>query len=454
MENALEKKITIGSLLKYTFPTIIMMVFFSTYTIIDGMFISNFVGSDALAATNIVFPVINILIGIGIMFATGGSAIVAKSMGEGEIDSAREKFTFITIVSVVVGLVVEIVCILFLKDIIYLLGSTDILYPYAKDYLLYMLLFTPFIILKVYFDYFLVTAGAPKLGLASSVSGGILNIILDYVFIVNLDLGVAGAALATCIGYILPSIVAIIYFFNKKNMLHFVKPKKDINAITQSCSNGMSEMVNQISSGVTTFLFNIVIIKFLGEDGIAAVTVILYMQFLLNSAFLGFVSGVSPRISYNYGKKDSIELHKLLKYSLIIIGVFGVGIFLLSTVVSDTLISLFASKDTHLYSITLNGFMIFSISFVFSGINIFASGMFTAYSNGKVSAIISLLRTFIFFVIGIVILPSLFGLNGVWLVVPIANILTSIISFIYMYKYKKVYLYEKPQKSNSKAILE
>lgn len=454
MENALEKKITIGSLLKYTFPTIIMMVFFSTYTIIDGMFISNFVGSDALASTNIVFPVINILIGIGIMFATGGSAIVAKSMGEGEIDSAREKFTFITIVSVVIGLVVEAICILFLKDIIYLLGSTDILYPYAKDYLLYMLLFTPFIILKVYFDYFLVTAGVPKLGLISSVSGGILNIVLDYVFIVSLDLGVAGAALATCIGYILPSFVAIAYFFNKKNVLHFVKPKKDINAITQSCSNGMSEMVNQISSGVTTFLFNIVIIKFLGEDGIAAVTVILYMQFLLNSAFLGFVSGVSPRISYNYGKKDSNELHKLLKYSLIIIGVFGIGIFLLSTVLSDTLISLFASKDTHLYSITLNGFMIFSISFVFSGINIFASGMFTAYSNGKVSAIISLLRTFIFFVIGIVILPSLFGLNGVWLVVPIANILTSIISFIYMYKYKKVYLYEKPQKSNSKAILE
>ncbi|MGL5330122.1 MAG: MATE family efflux transporter, partial [Peptostreptococcaceae bacterium] len=446
MENALEKKITIFSLIKYTLPTVIMMVFFSTYTIIDGMFISNYVGSNALAATNVVFPVINIVIGIGIMFATGGSAIVAKSMGEKDVELAKEKFTFITIVTILIGLAFELICILFLEKIIYLLGSTDILYPYAKDYLLYMLLFTPFIILKVYFDYFLVTAGAANLGLISSVGGGIINIVLDYMFMAKLGLGVKGAALATCIGYVLPSFIAIIYFFNKKNVLHFVKPKKDMSVIVQSCSNGISEMVNQISSGITTFLFNIVIIKFLGEDGIAAVTVILYMQFLLNSAYLGFVSGVSPRISYNYGKKDSGELHKLLKYSLIIIGVFGIIISGVSVLLSDTLISLFASKGTDLYDITTNGFMLFSISFIFSGINIFTSGMFTAYSNGKISAMISLLRTLVFFVIGIAVLPSLIGLNGVWLVVPVANILTSVVSFIYMYKYKKVYLYEKPKK--------
>ena len=453
MDNALDKKITIFSLIKYTMPTIIMMVFFSTYTIIDGMFISNYVGSNALAATNIVFPVINIVIGIGVMFATGGSAIVAKSMGEGNLDKAREKFTFITISSVSIGFIVEIICILFLKDIIYLLGCTDTIYPYAKDYLLYMIIFTPFIILKVYFDYFLVTAGAPNLGLISSVAGGILNIILDYVFIVSFDFGVKGAALATCIGYVLPSIIAILYFFNKKNVLHFVRPKKDMKTIIQSCSNGISEMVNQISSGITTFLFNIVIIRFLGEDGIAAVTVILYMQFLLNSAYLGFVSGVSPRISYNYGKKDSHELYKLLRYSLIIIGVFGISIFIISIMTSGTLISLFTSKETELYSITLNGFLIFSISFIFSGINIFASGMFTAYSNGKVSATLSLLRTFIFFIIGIFTLPYMFDINGVWLVVPIANILTSMISFFYIYKYKKEYLYEKVKLEEKNTVL-
>ena len=445
MENALEKKVTIWSLLKYTFPTVVMMIFFSTYTIIDGMFISNFVGSDALASINIVFPVINILLGIGIMFATGGSAIVAKSMGEKNIDLARNNFTFITIVSVTTGIVVAIVCIIFMKPIIYMLGSTDKLYPYAKEYLLYMLIFTPFIILKVYFDYFLVTAGAPTLGLISSVGGGIINIVLDYVFMVSMGLGVKGAALATCIGYIVPTIVAIAYFYNKKNVLHFVKPQKDFKVILQSCSNGMSEMVNQISSGVTTFLFNIVILKFLGEDGIAAVTVILYMQFLLNSAFLGFVSGVSPRISYNYGREDADQLHKLLKYSLIIVGVFGIIVFITSMILSDTLIGLFASRGSELFDITSNGFKIFSISFIFSGIGIFASGMFTAYSNGKISAMLSLLRTFVFFIIGISIFPNIMGINGVWLVVPVANILTAIIALININKYKTEYMYEKPK---------
>lgn len=442
MENSLEKKVTLTSLIKYTLPTVIMMMFFSLYTIVDGMFISKFVGANALSSTNIVYPVINILIGIGVMFATGGSAIVAKTMGENKNEDAREYFTLITISAIIVGIVVEIICIIFINDIIYALGSTKSLFFYCKEYLFFMIIFTPFIILKLYFDYFLVTAGVPNLGLLSSVAGGILNIVLDYVFIVQLNMGVRGAALATCIGYVLPSIVGIIYFFNKKNLLHFVKPKFNFKVISRSCSNGMSEMVTQISSALTTFLFNIVMIKFLGEEGVAAITIMLYIQFLLNAAYLGFTSGVSPRISYNYGRQDENQVENLFKYSIIIISAFGVITFIMSRVMSEILISLFAIKGSTLFEISHNGFLIFSIAFLVAGINIFGSGMFTAFSNGKISAILSLLRTFIFFLMGIFVLPRIMGVDGVWLVVPFAEVATMVVSLIFMYKYKKEYLYE------------
>lgn len=442
MENSLEKKVTLTSLIKYTLPTVIMMMFFSLYTIVDGMYISKFIGANALSSTNIVYPVINVLIGIGVMFATGGSAIVAKTMGENKTEEARQYFTLITISAIIVGIVVEIICIIFINDIIYALGSTQSLFFYCKEYLFFMIIFTPFIILKLYFDYFLVTAGVPNLGLLSSVAGGILNIALDYVFIVQLNMGVRGAALATCIGYVLPSIVGIIYFFNKKNLLYFVKPKFNFKVILRSCFNGMSEMVTQISSALTTFLFNIVMIKFLGEEGVASITIMLYMQFLLNAAYLGFTSGVSPRISYNYGRQDENQVEKLFKYSIIIISAFGVITFIMSRAMSEILISLFATKGSTLFELSHNGFMIFSISFLVAGINIFGSGMFTAFSNGKISAILSLLRTFVFFLMGIFVLPRIMGVDGVWLVVPFAEVATMLVSLIFMYKYKKKYLYD------------
>lgn len=441
MENSLQKKITFMSLIKYTFPTVVMMIFFSFYTIVDGIFISRFVGADALSASNIVFPVINLVLGVGIMFATGGSAIVATKMGEGKIKQARENFTLIAISALVLGIIIEIITIIFMKEIIYVLGSTDELYFNCKEYLFYMIIFTPFIILKFYFDYFLVTAGAPNLALISGVLGGIVNIILDYVFIVKLNMGIRGAALATCIGYMVPSIIGIVYFLNKKHNLHFVKPKLELDVITKSSSNGMSEMITQLASAVTTFLYNIVLIKLLGEDGIASITIILYVQLLLNSAYMGFVSGVQPRISYSYGSKDEKQITKLIKYSLVIIILFAVISFVLSRHLSEVLIMIFTPRTTSLFNIAHNAFILFSISFLIDGINIFTSGMFTAFSNGKVSAIISVLRTFILVIVGMMILPNLFGVNGVWLVVPFAEVVTLIVSILYIYKYRKEYMY-------------
>ncbi|MEG0856194.1 MAG: MATE family efflux transporter [Terrisporobacter sp.] len=442
MDNSLEKRVSLLSLLKYTLPTVVMMVFFSFYTIVDGMFIAKFVGSNALSATNIVFPVINIIIGIGIMFATGGSAIVAKKMGEGKNQEAKENFTLITLSALVTSCVIAIISIIFMKDIIYALGSTESLYYNCKEYLFYMLIFTPFVVLKLYFDYFLITAGAPILGLMSSIAGGIVNMVLDYVFIVPLNMGVKGAALATCIGYILPSLVGILYFMNKKNTLHFVKPKFSFNVIIKSCLNGSSEMVTQLASAVTTFLFNIVMINMLGEDGVAAITIMLYMQMLLNAAYLGFTGGVQPRLSYNYGSQNEEQLEKLIKYSLIIISIFGVITFVSSRVFAEVLISMFTTRGTDLFNISLNGFILFSTGFLVGGINIFSSGMFTAYSNGKISALLSLLRTFVFFGLGIITLPRFLGVDGVWLVIPFAEVITLLVSGIYVFKYRKEYMYE------------
>lgn len=362
-------------------------------------------------------------------------------MGEGKNQEPKETFTLITLSALAVGLIVSVLSIIFIKDIIYGLGVTESLYKNSYDYLIVFLIFAPVIILKLFFDYFLVTAGVPKLGLTSSVSGGILNILLDYVLIVIFNMGALGAALATCVSYALPAIVGIIYFSRKSNVLCFAKPKFNIKLILDSCMNGSSEIVTQMSGAVTTFLYNIAMLKFLGEDGVASITIILYVQFLLNSAYIGFTSGVSPRISYNYGSKDEEQIRKLIKYSFIIISVFAIFIFLSSRYFSDIIISIFSPKGTGLYNITLNGFMIFSFNFLVVGINIFVSGMFTAFSNGKISATLSILRTFILFTLGIIILPQILGVNGVWLVVPFAEITTLIVSIIFLNKYKHTYMY-------------
>lgn len=443
MSNSLENKISLTSLIKYTFPTVIMMVFFSLSTIIDGIFVSRYVGSNALSATNIVYPVINVLIGVSIMFATGGNAIVAKYMGEGKNQEAKETFTLITLSALAVGLIVAILSIIFIKDIIYALGATDNLYKNCFDYLIVFLIFAPVMISKLFFDYFLVTAGVPNLGLISSVSGGVINIILDYLLIVEFKMGALGAALATCVSYALPAMVGVIYFSRKSNVLCFVKPKFNMKLILDSCMNGSSEMVAQMSGAVTTFLYNAAMLKFLGEDGVASITIILYVQFLLNSAYIGFTSGVSPRISYNYGSKDDEQLRKIVKYSFTIVSVFAVFIFMSSRSFSNIIIGMFSPKGTALYDITLNGFMIFSFNFLVVGMNIFTSGMFTSFSNGKVSALLSILRTFILFTIGIIILPKFLGVNGVWMVVPFAEFATLIVSLFFINKYKYVYMYGK-----------
>lgn len=441
MENTFDEKLTFRSLIKYTFPTIVMMMFFSLYTIVDGIFISRFVGAHALSATNIVYPLVGLLLGISIMFATGGSAIVARLMGEKREEEARSAFSLIISTVIILGIILGTVGVLFINPLIKALGATPLLQEYCHTYGLIMMLFAPVIMLKMFFDYFLVTAGKPTVGLMSAVLGGIINMVLDYVFIVPMNMGILGAALATCIGYTLPCIIGFSVFLNKKNTLHFVKVKWKWHTIKNSALNGFSEMVTQISGAITTYLYNIVMLRFLGEAGVAAITIVLYVQFLLVAAHLGFTSGVAPRISYNYGKNNKEELKNIIKHSLVFIGILSLASFVISMVMAPTLVGIFTPKSNEVYDIALYGFRLFSIAFICCGINIFTSGMFTAFSNGKVSAIVSVLRTLIFVVVGLIALPLMLGVNGVWLVVPFAEITTSIVAILWLRKGKTMYGY-------------
>lgn len=441
MEHTFDKKTTFGGLIKFTFPTIIMMIFFSFYTIVDGIFISRFVGAHALSATNIVYPAVGLLLGMSIMFATGGSAIVARLMGEKRDDDAREAFSLIITTVVGIGIVVGILGVIFINPIVKALGATPLLQEDCHTYGVIMISFAPIIMLKMFFDYFLVTAGKPTVGLISAVLGGIINMVLDYVFIVPMNMGIAGAAFATCIGYTLPCVIGISVFCNKKNTLYFVKVKWKWHTLKNSMLNGFSEMVTQISGAITTYLYNIVMLRLLGEDGVAAITIVLYVQFLLIAAHLGFSSGVAPRISYNYGKDNRVELKNIMKYSLIFVGILSGASFILSMVLASTLVGIFTPQTGPVYEIALNGFRLFSIAFMFCGLNVFVSGMFTAFSNGKVSAFISVLRTLLFIIIGLMILPAVLGVNGVWLVIPFAEIATCVVAILYFIKGKKMYHY-------------
>ena len=443
MSNALDRNISFGSLIRFTLPTMSTMVFLSLYTIVDGIFISRIAGPNALSATNIVYPVVNIILGISIMFATGGSAIVAKAMGEGKNQEARKIFTALAIIVFLIGILILGIGILFIEPIIYAMGATKELYPFAFDYLIVILLFTPSSILKTFFDYFLVAAGKPQLGLLNSILGGVINITLDYIFMVPLGMGVKGAALATALGMLVPALISITFFSLRGASIYFEKPLFRLRTVLLTCGNGSSEMVTQLSSGITTYLYNITLLHYIGVDGVAAVTIVLYAQFLLVSIFLGFSSGAAPLVSFNYGSGNHERLRKLVTLGYRMIGAFSVLVFILAQIAAPVITAVFTDTHTTLYQVTLFGFRIYAISFLFNGFNVFSSGLFTALSNGKISAAISFLHSMGFFLPGIFFLPKLVGVTGVWLVVPIAEFLTVFFCYYFYRKNAKFYGYQK-----------
>lgn len=426
--NPLAKDFNTGSLLKFAFPTISMMLFMGLYTIVDTISVSRFVNTNALSAINIVCPVINLIVGLGTMIATGGSAIVARKMGAGEPKRAKQDFTLLILFGFILGVVIFILGIIFIDEIIYAIGADKILFPYCKDYLTIILLFTPASMLQVLFQNLFVTAGKPTLGLVLSVSAGVMNIVFDYLFMAIFGMGIAGAGLGTGIGYLIPAITGLIVFCKKSGTLSFVKPIIDIKVLGESCINGSSEMVSQLSTAITTFFFNRTMMNLLGVNGVASITIIIYTQFLLTTLFIGFSMGVAPVISYNFGANNYYGLKKIYKICISFIFVGSLFIFALSFINGNSLVRLFTGTNEAVYKIAINGFMIFVFSFLFSGFNIFSSAIFTALSNGKLSALISFLRTFGFIMIGLLVMPQFIEITGVWLAVPVAEILTLCIS--------------------------
>lgn len=439
MEALFTKKFTFTQFLKFVAPAVISMIFISLYTIIDGIFVSTLVGSDALASINIILPIINIIFGVAIMMGTGGSAIVAIKLGKKKYAEANDSFSLIFVAALVMGVALATITLVFFDKICMFLGATENLLPYCVSYGKIIALFTPIFILKSMLEFFVRTDGDFNFSLFLSIIGGVINIGLDYVFIVTFNMGIAGAALATGLGVLVSMILGFWYFTSKKSTLKFIKPKFDFKILSETMVNGSSEMVTELSTGVTTLIFNILVLKYAGEDGVAALTIILYAHFLLVSTYLGFASGIAPLISYNYGCKNVSKLKETFKYSKIFILVSSIIIFISSMVFAPYIVRIFVSPESNVFLLALSGLKLFSIAFLFVGVNIFASGLFTAFSNGKISAVISFARTFLFIFIGVLILPTAFDLNGVWLTVPFAELATVVLSLVFIKKYKSRY---------------
>lgn len=441
MSNSISKDFKLFSLLRFALPSMVMMVFMSLYTIIDGIFISRLVGSKALSATNIVYPVINILIAVGIMLASGGSAVIARKLGEKKREEARKDFSMIALVSVLFGAAALVVGNISITPLVKLLGSTPLIQEYCEIYLSILLYFAPACMLQMFFQMFFVTAGKPHIGLTATILGGVVNVVFDYILMGPLHMGIAGAAIATGLGQMIPAVIGVLYFFWVKGDLRFVKPVLDGKVLKESCFNGSSEMVTNFSNAIVTYLFNIIMLDLMGENGVAAITIVLYGQFLFNALYMGFSMGVAPVFSFNYGRRNKILLKRIYKICMLFIIVSSVIITLMALGGSELIVSIFTPKSSETFAIAAGGFFLFSFNYLFAGMNIFASGVFTAFSDGKVSAIISFLRTFGLLVGCIVLLPRMIGENGVWLSVPIAEALTIFVSIWFFWVKRKKYYY-------------
>lgn len=442
MDNRLSQHFTARSLLRFALPTTAMLVFMSLYQMVDAVFVANCVGDYALSALNIVYPVPSIVVAVSIMLATGGSAIIARNMGEGKGREAKENFSLLLLAGLVFSLAFLAVGVVFLNPIIRLLGATPALYGYCRDYLLVLLLATPLAVFQMLFQTFFVTAGRPHLGLVTTVLGGVANVVLDYLFVAVWQMGVEGAALATAMGYAIPALAGAVFFLGvRRGTLYVVRPVWRGRVLRSACTNGASEMVNNIAVSITTLMFNLLMLRYAGEAGVAAVTVVLYAQFLMTSVFMGFSSGVAPVISYNYGRKHRQQLRTVFRISLWVVVAGSVLVFFLSQLLGDWVVRIFAAPDSPVYDLARYGFRLFSLSFLFTGVNIFASALFTAFSDGKVSAILSFARTFAFLVLSLVALPVLLELDGVWLAVPVAEGLALVVSLYYLLSRRSDYHY-------------
>lgn len=427
-------KFNVARLLRFVFPSVAMMIVTSVYVMTDGIFISQFAGSEQLSATNIVYPVIYLLNGIGVMLSMGGNAIVARLLGEGKLELARQRFTQLVVFTVVAGIVLGSFFAVMIRPVSLLLGAGGgELLAYCEEYGRIMALGAPFSMLQMLFMPFWTTNDKPKYGLALSLTCGCTNVCLDYLLVKCAGMGLTGAALATVISYSIGAGVPVTAYSIKKLKLYFVKFRWEHTFLLKAMGNGVSEMVTHIASAVTTFIFNIILMRLAGANGVAAITVLLYAQFLFSSAYMGFTNGVAPVFSYNYGAGNEIALKKLFSMCIRILMIAGVVIFCISQLAAAWTIRIFVGNNPQLYEMALSGFRLFAVCFLMNGLNIFASGYLTALGNGRDSAIVSVLRTLVVEIAAIIGLAWLFGINGVWLAIPVSEFLCLFVS-VYMFR--------------------
>lgn len=429
-------------LLRYALPSIAMMIFSSIYGIVDGFFVSNYVGKMAFTAVNLIYPFLIILGSIGFMFGTGGAALISKTMGEKNIKKAKETFSLIIFTSVVLGIILSILGIIFLPQIASLLGAKD---EVLTDCILYgkiILISLPFYILQYEFQCLFSTAGKPKFGLIVTVISGMSNIIFDYLLVAVFSLGLFGAAIATMISQIVGGVIPLIYFFSKnKSLLHFVKFKFDIKSLLKVCSNGSSEFLSNVSSSLISILYNLQLLKYAGENGVAAYGVLMYVSMIFQAIFIGYSIGVSPIVGYHYGAKNTSELKNVFTKSMIVIFITAIIMFICGELLSEPISKIFVNYDDELLQITKNAFRIFSFSFLLSGMSIYGSSFFTSLNNGLISALISFLRTVVFQASAVMILPIFLKLNGIWLSIVVAELMSFIITFTFLIMKRKKYQY-------------
>ena len=436
-----DKPVRMRTMLKFTFPTMVLMVFSSLYTVADGIVVSNFVGSLGLSAINIVYPLLNVTMAVSLMLSTGSNAIIAKKLGEGKPEEANRFMTLVTLVTVAAVGILVTVMMLFAEPLYYLLGSDDELLPYCMEYGKIVVPGAVFMALQFLFQTFLVTADRPGLSMWLTVLGGVINIVLDIILVGPLNMGVAGAAIASVAGQFVSGIIPTVMFFSDKMLIHFQRPKWEGRQLLFAMGNGSSEMVSSMASAIITVIYNLQMMALVGEKGVAAISAVLYLDFIFVAIFIGFSSGIGPVISYNYGAENHRNLQKLFRICMKVIIFFSLVMFALSEIFNRTLAMVFASSDPVLAELMISGFRIFAVKFLFSGMIIMTSGFFTSLNNGKISALISFLRTFALEMSALILLPKLLGLTGVWAALPISESIGFVISVGLLWKYRKVYHY-------------
>lgn len=427
-------------LIKFSFPTILMMIFTSIYGVIDGFFVSNFAGQTAFDALNFIIPVLLILGSIGFMFGSGGAALIGKKFGEGKKEEGKSIFTLIIFISTVVAIILATLGFIFIKEIALLMQAKEYLLSDAILYGRILLVALPFYVLQFEFQCLFATSEKPKLGLFVTLAAGFTNIILDALFVGVFRFGIAGAAVATAISQFIGSIIPIIYFASpNSSLLRFSKFKINFKVLSVVCLNGSSELVSNISMSVVSILYNYQLLKY--ENGLSAYGVLMYVSMIFQAIFIGFSVGIAPIFSFNYGAKNNIELKNLLKKSLVLILIFSIAMFLSGEIFAKPIGIIFFSKDKEVVDLITHAFKIFSISFLFTGFTFHASSFFTALNNGVVSILISSLRTIVFYVLFVIVLPIFFKLDGIWASIVVAEGFGAVSSMIFILANKKKYQY-------------